>query len=30
MWQLSCEDGGTNDFKAFKLAEDVGGAGDII
>lgn len=29
MWQLSCEDGGANDFKAFMVAEDVGGAGDI-
>jgi len=29
MWQLSCEDGGANDFKAFMLAEGVGGAGDI-
>lgn len=29
MWQLSCDDGGANDFKVFMLLEDVGGAGDI-
>lgn len=29
MWQLSCEDDGAKDFKAFMFAEDVGGAGEI-
>jgi len=29
MWQLSCEDGGANDFKVLMLAEDAGGTGDI-
>jgi len=29
MWQLSCDDGGANDFKVFMLLEDVGSAGDI-